>query len=262
MNALDDLRLAFRLLRRRPAFTTTAVLTLAIGMGVNAVAFSVVNGLLIKGFASRTVSGVGRIVMTPGGDESGYASLPEYDRFAEATRGSLDVAAEGRSSVAWRHDGTTETAWVLFISPNYFSIVTARPIAGQLRVEGDPGGPPSVVIGERFWREKLASRSLAGLTLRLNNTDVSVSGVIGGSFTGPAGIYSPDVWLPLDGLASFGTSPALRKREARWLFVMGRLHDGATTAQVQGQVDTALAGDGQGLARHAQGPRRALQNAE
>jgi hypothetical protein len=56
------------------------------------------------------------------------------------------VAAEGRLSMAWRHDGATETAWVLFVSPNYFSMVTADVIAGQLRVEPMPGGSPSVVI--------------------------------------------------------------------------------------------------------------------
>ena len=64
------------------------------------------------------------------------------------------------------------------------------------------------MIGERFWREKLESRSLAGLTLRLNDTDVSVAGVIAESFTGPAGLYSPDVWLPLDDLALFGAPAA------------------------------------------------------
>ncbi len=238
---LQDLRLVLRLLRRRPAFAITAVLTLAIGMGVNAVAFGVVNGLLFKAFGSKTAAGVGRIATMPGGEESGYASLQEYARFADATRGSLDPAAEGRSSVSWRHDGTAETAWVLYVSANYFSMVHAEAIAGQLRVQRVPGGSPSVVIGERFWREKLASASLAGLTLRLNDTDVSVSGVIPGSFTGPAGIYSPDVWLPLDDLALFGAAPGLQKRDTRWLFVMGRLQEGATRAQVQGQIDTAVA---------------------
>jgi predicted permease len=238
---LQDMRLAFRQLRRRPGFTATAVLTLAIGMGVNAVAFGVVNGLLIKGFATRTASGVGRIVTTPGGDESGSASLQEYERFVEATRGALDIAAEARSSLGWRHDGISETAWVLFVSSNYFSMVHTDVIAGRPRVERLPDGPPSVAIGERFWRRKLGSPSPAGLTLRLNDTDVSVAGVIPESFTGPAGIYSPDIWLPLDALDQFGRSPALHKRDTRWLFVMGKLHADATAAQVQGLIDTAVA---------------------
>lgn len=242
MSALvQDLRLALRQLRRRPAFTATAVLTLAIGIGVNAVAFTVVNGLLFKGFATQAAPGVGRIATTPGGDESGYASLAEYERFADATRGAVELAAEGRSSMAWRHDGTTTTAWVLFVSPTYFSTVTADTVAGQLRVQREPTGAPSVVVGERFWRERLASRSVAGLTLRLNNVDVTVVGVVAGSFTGPGGVYSPDVWVPLEELTLFNTSAAFHKRDTRWLFLMGRLQDHATPAQVQGLVDTAAA---------------------
>ena len=150
---------------------------------------------------------------TPGGDEGGNASIEEYARFADATRGALDIAAEGRLSVAWKHDGTTETAWVLFVSSNYFEMVKARPIAGRIDVSPAAGGPPSVVIGERFWRRKLNAASPAGLTLRLNNTDVAVAGVLPDSFTGPSGLYSPDVWLPLD--ATRGLQHVTRAAEAR-----------------------------------------------
>ena len=62
---LQDLRHSIRQLRRRPLFTLTAVLSLAIGMGVNAVAFTVVNGLLFRGSARSTASGTGRIATTP-----------------------------------------------------------------------------------------------------------------------------------------------------------------------------------------------------
>lgn len=163
MDALiHDLREAIRQLSRRPLFTATAVLTLAIGMSVNAVGFSVVNALLFKGSATSGRSDVGRVLTTPGGDEGGYGSLPDLERFADATRGSLDLAAEGRSTLAWRHDGTTDTAWVLFVSPNYFSMVDVHVIAGRLVVARSEGGAPAVVIGERFWREKLGSPSIAG----------------------------------------------------------------------------------------------------
>src|SRR5262245_37016988 len=112
----QDLSLAIRQLRQRPLFAFTAVLTLAIGMGVNAVAFTVVNGLLFRGPATSVTRGIGRIATMPEGDESGYASLAEYERFAEATAGALELGAEGRLAMAWRHDGTTQTAWVLMVS--------------------------------------------------------------------------------------------------------------------------------------------------
>jgi predicted permease len=236
-----DLKHSIRQLWRRPVFTLTAVLTLAIGIGVNAVAFTVVNGLLFKDSEIRSSADLGRIATIPGGDESGYASVEEYRRFIDATGGALDLAAEGRLSVAWRHGETTETAWVLFVSSGYFSMVDAPAIARRVDVAPARDGRPTVVIGERFWRRKLDAASLAGLTLRLNNVDASVAGVIADSFTGPAGIYSPDVWLPLDDLSLFNTSPALRKRDARWLFLLGRLKPGVSVPEVQGRMDSAVA---------------------
>jgi predicted permease len=236
-----DLKHSIRQLWRRPVFTLTAVLTLAIGIGVNAVAFTVVNGLLFKDSEIRSSADLGRIATIPGGDESGYASVEEYRRFIDATGGALDLAAEGRLSVAWRHGETTETAWVLFVSSGYFSMVDAPAVAGRVDVAPARDGRPTVVIGERFWRRKLDAASLAGLTLRLNHVDASVAGVIADSFTGPAGIYSPDVWLPLDDLSLFNTSPALRKRDARWLFLLGRLKPGVSVPEVQGRVDSAVA---------------------
>jgi putative ABC transport system permease protein len=241
MSLYQDLQLAFRQLWRRPAFSIIAVITLAIGIAVNAVAFTVVNGVLFRRGTLSTAADVGRIATTPGGDEGGSASLTEYRRFADATQGVVEVAAEGRLSMAWRHEGVTETAWVLFVSSNYFSMMDPRPLAGQVRVGRGDADVPSVVIGERFWRTKLNAPSLAGLTLRLNDTTANVVGVLPESFRGPAGLYSPDVWLPLEDLTVLNTSPALQKRDARWLFVVGRLRPGVTVPEVQGRIDAAAA---------------------
>ena len=236
-----DLRHAVRQLRRRPVFTLVAVLTLAIGMGVNAVAFTVANGLLFRGGSAAVTPGTGRISTTPGTDEGGNASIEEYRRFADGTRGALELAAEGRLSLNWQHDGAARTVYVLFVSPGYFDLVHVRPLAGRIDVAPPSNAPPSVVVGERFWRRELRGASPAGLTLRLNNVDVAVAGVLPDSFTGPAGLYSPDVWLPLDAVAGFRTPPSLQQRETRWLFVMGRLQPGVTVAEAGGRVEAAAA---------------------
>jgi predicted permease len=240
-NLIQDLRHSVRQLLRRPIFTATAVLTLAIGMGVNVVAFSVVNGLLFKGSVTSAHDGIGRIATAALDDPDANASLAELERFVEATAGVAEVAAEGRSNLPWIHDGISETAWTLYVTPNYFSMVHASVIAGDLRVAPGNGSQPIAVIGERFWREKLGRRSIAGLTLRLGGTEVAVAGVIPESFTGPAGIYSPDVWLPLDDLHLFSSSPSFAKRDSRWLFVMARPNAGVTMPEIQGHLDTAVA---------------------
>lgn len=236
---LSDLRYAVRQLWRHPGVALTAVLTLAIGMGVNVVAFGVVNGLLFKGTTARGLPGVGRIATTPSDDEGGHASIAERDRFIAATRGALEVAAEGRASLAWRHDGTTDTAWVLFVSRNYFTTAQVPVLAGRLDVSRRAGDPPTAVVGERFWRERLGGASLAGLTVRLNNRDAAVAGVVPAWFTGPAGMYSPDLWLALDDLLLFDVSPALQQPDTRWLFLFGRIAPEASLSQVQAALDVA-----------------------
>jgi predicted permease len=206
------------------------------------VAFTVVNGLLFTGASIGVPAGMGRIVITPGGDEDGNGSLPEYRRLVDATRGAMDLAAEGRLSVAWRHEGVTETAYVLYVSPNYFSMVAVQPIAGRINVAPGTTDLPACVIGERFWRRKLNAAPIDNLTLLLNGTTVSVAGVLPNSYTGPAGLYSPDVWLPLDDLSRLNPSPTLQARDPRWLFLFGRPHSGVSVPEIQGRVDAAVAG--------------------
>lgn len=242
MGMLRDFRQAARQLIRAPFFTLTAVLTLAVGMGVNAVAFTAVNAVVFKALATSEAGSVGRIATSPLDDPDRYASLPEYRRFAAALHGLALTAAEGRTTIAWQHDGISDTAWVLFVSSDYFAVVQPRLRAGSHRVErGSGNAPPTVVVGERFWRDKLRSPPLAGLTLRLNNTEVSVAGVMAESFTGPAGLYSPDIWLPLEDLTAFATAPGLQRRATRWLFLMAKPTAGVTDAAVQGNLDAAVA---------------------
>ena len=81
----------------------------------------------------RCTADAGRVLLTPGGDEGGYGSLPDFQRYREGTRGTLDLAAEGRSSLTWRAGAETRTAWVLFVSPNYFSMVRPGLGRGQAR---------------------------------------------------------------------------------------------------------------------------------
>ena len=185
-----DFRHAVRNLMRRPLFTLVAVLTLAIGMGVNAVAFTVVNSVFFKGAAGADIPGAGRISPIPA-DESGGVSREELARYADATRGAVRVAAEGRLSMAWRHEGGTETVWALMVSGDYFPMLDPRPLAGRVHVAPGRGGAPAAVVGERFWRQRLQGAPLAGLTLRINNVDVSVSAVLPTSYRGPGASTPP-----------------------------------------------------------------------
>ncbi len=232
---IHDITVAVRQLRRRPGFALLAVATLAFGMGVNAVAFTLVNGVFLRGFTAHAVPDALRVSMTPAGDDGGLLSFDEFQRYDDAVAAPVTLAAEGRLGLSWLHEGRTSYIHALAVSRDYFTLVTPPVRAGRVVVSTD-GDAPTVVIGERFWRDTLGAPSLTGLRLLLNGVQVDVSGIIAREFTGPAGTYSPDVWIPLDGLAMLRTSPVLRGTSERWLFAIARPGSSQTMAALEGQL--------------------------
>ncbi|MCC7126330.1 MAG: ABC transporter permease [Acidobacteria bacterium] len=232
---IHDITIAIRQLRRRPGFALLAVATLALGMGVNAVAFTFVNGVFLRGFTAHVVPDTLRVSMTPAGEDGGLLSFDEFQRFDEALSAPATLAAEGRLGLSWLHDGGTTYIHALAVSRDYFTLVTPPVRAGRVVVSIDDDAP-SVVIGERFWRDTLGAPSLTGLRLLLNGVQVEVSGIIAREFTGPAGTYSPDVWIPLDELTLLRTSPTLRGPDERWLFAIARPGPSQTMTALEAQL--------------------------
>src|SRR5262245_28384789 len=113
---IGDLRLALRTMARKPAFAATAVIALAIGLGVNAVAFSTVNAFLFRPRAGFDVEGAGRVITTGGPTGEEGLSVNEYERLAGATDGALQTAVEGRATLAWTQRSRAETVWALLVS--------------------------------------------------------------------------------------------------------------------------------------------------
>ena len=100
-----DLRYAVRSLLKRPGFTALAVLTLALGLGVNAVAFSAINALLLRPFNLPDAERIGWITMPGPGNGRGYVSPREFERIAREVRSFEGIHAEGRTAVSWRGGG-------------------------------------------------------------------------------------------------------------------------------------------------------------
>ncbi len=239
MDALQhDLKYAVRALLHRPWFSAIAVLTLAIGIGVNAVAYSAINALLRKPMRFAGAEQLGWIQTTGGTSPYNHTSLPDYLDLARDNRTFEAIIAEARVPLSLAADGPAEQVWSLVVSSNYLEAMRAKPIAGRTLTVADGRSPDlAVVVGERFWKERLnGGESIAGRTLSLNGNLFSIVGVLPEGFQGPGGLYEPDLWLPLDKLPLLKLSPALTERQTPWLSVAGRMKAGVTAAQAQSDL--------------------------
>lgn len=231
-----DLRSAFRTFLNRPLFSATAVLTLAIGIGVNTVAFSALSGLLNKPQRFPAAEELGWILVKAPGNQYGSASLPDFEELRRANRTFEAITAEARVPLTMRTEAGAEQVWTLLVSSEYLSMLRAKPRLGRIFTAADLPDLP-VVVSERFWNERLGGGdALAGRTLTLNGRTFGIVGVLPDGFQGPGGLFEPSMWLPLERLDVLGQSPALRTREHAWLGLAGRMKPGVTYAQAEADL--------------------------
>jgi predicted permease len=239
---LIDLRYALRGLLRRPALPALAVLTLAIGVGVNTVAFSAVNGLLYHPFAFTGVDRLGWVMLKSRGNPDGDLSWNQFSDLRRSTTAFDAVAAAAPVTLALHTASGTEQMFASAVSPQFFDAVGARAESGRTWTADDldtaaiPG-----VVSHRFWTNHLGGSSIAGRTLKIGSALVSIVGVMPDDFQGPTGLYAPDIWLPLERLDALGAAAAIRDRDNEVLAVFARLAPGANVTRAQ----TELAADAQ-----------------
>ncbi len=166
---LSDLRFAFRALLARPGFSTLAVLTLAIGIGVNAVAFSALNALLFKPLRFPGVEALGWIMTRSPGNPYGLTSWPDYEDLARTARTFESIAAEGRMPLGLHdiHGGTrTRQVWALAVSATICRRSARRPRSAASSPmltfdERDTGGRQLEVLVRPARRRRQRGRSHA-----------------------------------------------------------------------------------------------------
>jgi putative ABC transport system permease protein len=241
---LQDLKYGLRQFRRKPGFAAVAVITLALGIGVNTGIFSLAETVLFPRFVGAQPSQLAAIY-TSGESQSGYSSssYPDYVYYREHSRAFSGIAAFVRVEAAWTHDNTTELPWGEIVSSNYFDVLGVRPLHGRFFVsaEGASAGPaPVAVVSYRFWRAHMGSSLDApGQTLTLNGQPFAVIGVAPEGFEGVQLNWGgqPDFWVPMSAQGSFLHEPdLLAKPQARFCLMVGRLRSGVTLGNAGSEV--------------------------
>jgi putative ABC transport system permease protein len=237
MNAIvSEVRIAVRALRRFPLITAAIVLTLALGLGVNAAAFSMLDALVFRPF-----------------------SLPEVDRLAVVSEWSDDNASphdpdesvSPGNFIGWRRqsrafEGLAAFDWwqVNFsggdepervtgfrVSADFFRVLGPTPALGRFIGDEDIAGGPRrvVVLGNGLWKRRFAARSdIVGQTVKIDGEFYDVVGVAPEGFDFPA---AASLWGPLD-----AGPDAVQDYASRYLTVIGRLAPGRSLADAQAEM--------------------------
>jgi putative ABC transport system permease protein len=242
---LQDLRYSLRMMRRKPIFTAVAILTLALGVGVNVAIFSVVNAVLLRALPFQNPDRLVSISFDDPavGSRNLAWSVPEL----EDVRNSgvfEDVSGAVSTSVNLTGAKQPERLELLVTHPSYFSMLGAAPQIGRLFGKQDfaLGFAPVVVISDSLWRRSYgADPDVLGRTLHLDNDAYIIIGVLPPGFRHPGTTVARDVDVFLT--SGFAADPApLPLRHNRMLpGALGRLKRGITIAEAQANLTTLAA---------------------
>jgi len=239
---LHDLKFAWRIFVRRPAFTATAVAILALGIGANATIFSWMQSVLFS-----PLGGVERqdrlvVVRTATAERDGLSvSYPNFqDLRAAKPDGITDVMAFRLASMSLRAEGDAMRAFGALVSPNYFEFLGVRPALGRaFRTEEGtvPDRDPVMVISHEFWtRAFAADPSVVGRVVTLNGRAFTIVGVTPPAFHGPVASVVLDAYIPVTMQRAALPGDRLTPRSGGWLDVYARLDDAASVDRARQSV--------------------------
>jgi predicted permease len=243
-----DTRYGIRMLAKAPGFTAVAVLTLALGIGVNATVFSYVNALLLRPPAGVAQLGKLEEVWLQNQKAAGVErflplNYPDYVYYRDHNKvfSGLATFDGDPEQVIWNRAGNGELVQGQIVSGNFFSVLGVPAAMGRtLSAEDDRVGlsQPVTVISYSFWKSRLgADPDVVGKRLVLNGTECRVVGVAPAGFEGLEIAIEPDFWVPTVMVEHIKRDPNfLTNRHTYWLFGVGRLNTGVGVPEVRANL--------------------------
>ena len=238
------MRYAGRLLRRRPVFSATAILTLMLGMGGTTAVFSLIDALLLRDLPVERPDDLVRLAERRSDGTSTEAfTLATHDTLQRGSRTLSGVIASslvgGRPSEI-EADGARRSAFVQLVSDNYFDVLGVRPFRGRVFHQPAPGTPGEAlaVVSEEYWRRQYhGDLAVLGSRFRRNAREFTIAGIAPPGFRGTEVDAPVDIWVPIDQVVPANSDDRVR---GRWMRVMGRLHPGVTSVDAGRESSTIL----------------------
>jgi predicted permease len=228
----SDLKYALRMLLRRPGFTVTAILSLALGIGACTAIFSIVDAVILRPLPYPEAE---KIISVREVDKQGKQITFAETNFLDvrARNHTLEAAAEYVIELTTVLGGSEPVrARVALVSGDFFKTLGVQPATGRsfLPEEAKVGGQPVAVVSNGYWQRLLSSRNdLAATPLRIGETSYTVVGVMPQSFNFPK---DAEIWLPIE------LFPSSESRTSHGKRVVARLGDGVTLGQARADLST------------------------
>jgi putative ABC transport system permease protein len=228
-----DVRYAVRMLLRHPGFTTIALLTFAVGIGVNTAVFSVFNGVLLRPLPYPDADRITMLWVDNRlqGIKEDIGSYPNYRDWREQASSFEHVAAFTPANFTMTGSEDPERLPGAQTTANFFSVVGMQPVLGRLYTDAQetPGSDAVVLLSHGLWQRKFGGAAdVLGRTITLNGTPHEIIGVMPADLKVPS---TAQLWKPL--------APAEQLRNSRgsfWLPVIGRLKPGISVEQAQTEM--------------------------
>ncbi len=239
----QDVRYSTRLLRKSPAFTTIAILTLALGIGANSALFSAVNAVLLNPLPYPDPNSL-TVLFTRASDGGfGSISYPNFLDWRRENRSFSAIAAFREENFNLTGMGNAERLSAEMVSAEFFPIFGVNPILGRNFTpdEDHPGQSPVALISEGLWKRKFAgSPAVVGQTMQLNNTAYTITGVIPANFHYINDNFSrnAEVYVPI---GQYNDPLFLDRQVGMGMDAVGRIKPGVTLAQAKADMDSIAA---------------------
>ena len=251
---MQDVRYAARGLRNAPGFTLVAVLTLALGIGVNSAIFSVVSAILFRPLPVERPAQLIDIYGHPATSQTHEThSYANYGFYRAQTTTLSGLIGYSNFFAHLSIDGGSALVVGELVTDNYFTMLGVRPAMGHTFTTDEAstlGASNSAVISDRMWKTRFAGApDVVGKTFRLNATVYSVIGVAPPDFRGMMPAVTAQMWIPvamgekvepLGNQRTSGRSTGTTRFDRRgqhWMWVRGRMKPGVTPTQVRAEFE-------------------------
>jgi len=222
-----------------------AIVTLAVGVGVNAAVFSLLNGWLLRPLPGERDGRLVRLYSQSTKPDGAYQwfSYPYFSTLREKNQSFAGLSAFCPSGLTLRDQGLTRTAIGAYVSSDFFSTLGVRPALGRSFTEAEerPGShSPVTMISHRFWQGLGGDLKAVGQTLTINDTPLTIIGVLPEYLVSASQITNKEIWLPLGMMGGFvgqvHATPRLSTHDWRRLTVVGQLKPKMSSAVVDSQL--------------------------